>query len=237
MNKKLSLVLAFYNEKHICESYKKISAFLKRDIPQYELLLVNDGSTNSSVEQLKTLIKNDKKTRLISYKPNRGRGYAVTQGFKAAKGDYIAYLDSDLEISPTHLLDLLKRLKEYDVVIGNKFLPQSRVKTRKVRKFASFVFNTIIRICLQSKVQDHHVGIKGFRKKVIHLIIPYVKEERWAFDVEILYLVQKKRFSIGYIPITMTYGMEGIKLSYVRYFKDLFFFILATKKRYKKLLR
>lgn len=237
MNKKLSLVLAFYNEKYICESYKKISTFLKRDIPQYELLLVNDGSTNSSVEQLKTLIKRDKKTRLISYKPNRGRGYAVTQGFKAAKGDYIAYLDSDLEISPIHLLDLLKRLKEYDVVIGNKFLPQSRVKTRKVRKFASFVFNTIIRIFLQSKVQDHHVGIKGFRKKVIQLIIPYVKEERWAFDVEILYLVQKKRFSIGYIPITMTYGMEGIKLSYVRYFKDLFFFILATKKRYKKLLR
>lgn len=230
MNTKLSVIVAFYNEKNIVRSYRILSTYLGKHIPNYELIFVDDGSIIDSKE-LASLIKKDHRARLVRYTPNQGRGYAVTMGFKSAKGDYALYIDSDLDISPSHILLVVKALLTHDVVIGNKFHPKSRVKTRTVRRIASFIFNSIIRIFLQSAVTDHHVGLKGFRKNVLSTLLPYVRERRWTFDVEILSLAQMKGYTIGYVPIRMTYGMEGVKLSYVSYLKDLFSYILFRQKR------
>lgn len=229
MNKKVSVVVAFYNEKQITKTYKVFTAYLKKHLPNYELIFVDDGSTVDT-KSLINKVKKDHNAKLIKYSPNQGRGFAVTTGFKAAKGDFVLYIDSDLDIDISHTSLIAEALQTYDVAIGNKFHPESRVKTRKIRKIASFIFNSIIRLFLGSKVSDHHVGIKGFRRGVLKELIPHIKEKRWTFDVEILYLAQKKRYTIGYIPIRMTYGMEGIKLSYVKYFKELFLFILRQKK-------
>lgn len=234
VKKKISVIAAFYNEKDVVKNYEILSSYLKKRIPNYELIFVDDGSTVDT-RHLQSLFKKDRRARLIRYIPNQGRGYAVTVGFRAAKGDYALYIDSDLDISPSHIPLIVEGLQTYDVVIGNKFHPQSRVRTRKVRRVASFVFNSIIRIFLKSSVTDHHVGIKGFRKEVIERLLPHVRERQWAFDVEILYLAQRVGYSIGYIPVRMTYGMEGIKLSYVRYLKELLAFINSSKNRYKRL--
>lgn len=229
MHKKtLSVIVAFYNEKQIVKTYKIFTAYLKKYYPSYELIFVDDGST-INIADLNHLLKKDKRARLISYTPNQGRGFAVTTGFKAAKGEYVLYIDSDLDIDISHVLLIAKGLEVDDVVIGNKFHPQSKVRTLKIRRIASFGFNSIIRIFLGSKVTDHHVGIKGFRKEALKELLPHIKEKRWTFDVEILGLAQKKGYSIGYIPIKMTYGLDGIKLSYVRYLKELFQFIYDQK--------
>lgn len=230
----LSVIVAFYNEKNISRSYKVLSSYLRKHIPSYELIFVDDGSTIDTGSFVR-LLRKDRCAKLIRYTPNRGRGYAVTIGFKTARGDYALYIDSDLDISPAHIPLIVKGLKVYDVVVGNKFHPESKVKTKTIRIIASFIFNSIIRIFLKSPVLDHHVGIKGFRKDALMTLLPHIREERWTFDVEILYLANKMRYSIGYIPIRMIYGMEGIKLSYIHYFKELFFFIVATKDRYRTL--
>lgn len=236
MNRKitLSVIAAFYNEKNISRSYKVLSFYLRKHIPSYELIFVDDGST-IDMGNFVRLLKKDRRAKLIKYAPNRGRGYAVATGFKTARGDYALYIDSDLDISPAHIPLIVKGLKIYDIVVGNKFHPASKVKTRRIRKIASFILNSMIHIFLKSPVVDHHVGIKGFRKGVLKRLLPQIQEEKWTFDVEILYLANKVRYSIGYIPVQMTYGMEGIKLSYVRYLVELFFFIIATKDRYKSL--
>lgn len=232
MNKKsLSVIVPFYNEKEIVKNYKVLSSYLKKHIPDCELIFVDDGSTIDT-KDLARLLRRDHGAKLISYTPNQGRGYAVTTGFKAAKGDCALYIDSDLNISPAHILLVFKKLQRYDIVIGNKFHPASKVKTRRVRRIASFVFNSIIRIFLKSSVSDHHVGLKGFRREVLRTLLPYIQERRWAFDVEILYLAQRMGYSIRYVPVKMTYGMEGIKLSYIRYLKELSLFIISLKNRY-----
>lgn len=233
--KTLSVIVAFYNEKQIVRNYKILSTHLRTHVPNYELIFVDDGST-IDVGPLAILLKKDHRAKLVRYTTNQGRGYAVVTGFKAAKGDYALYIDSDLDISPSHIPLVVEGLQTYDIVIGNKFHPKSRVKTRKIRRIASFIFNLIIRVFLNSSVVDHHVGIKGFRKNVLRTLLPHVQERGWTFDVEILYLAQKKGYTIGYIPVRMTYGMEGIKLSYVRYFKELLAFIRSSKNRYKCLI-
>lgn len=236
MHQTFSVIIPFYNEPHICENYKIVKKFLRREIPDYEIILVNDGSSEKIVGPLRKVIKSDRNTKLINYTNNQGRGYAAYRGFKESKGAYAAYIDSDLEINPIYLKDIKKALQESDVAIGSKLHPKSKVKTRKVRRAASFIFNSIIRVFLQSNVHDHHVGLKGFRRKVLSAVLPYIKERRWAFDVEILYLSQRKQFSVVEIPISMTYGLEQLKLSYGKYFWDLFIFIANAKKRYKKFL-
>ena len=225
----LSVIVAFYNEKGIVKTYRVFSDYLKKHFQSFELIFVDDGSTIDT-KDLSRQLKKDSRAKLIRYSPNQGRGYAVTTGFRAAKGNLVLYIDSDLDINISHVLLIVEALKTYDVAIGNKFHPKSRVKTRKIRKIASFIFNSIIRVFLRSKVTDHHVGLKGFRKEVLKTLLPHIRERRWTFDVEILSLAQKKGFTVGYVPIKMTYGMEGVQLSYVRYLEELFIYILKKDK-------
>lgn len=97
-----SLVVPFYNEKN-CQNYQRLTDYLIDRFPQYELIFVNDGSDQTLVLNLEKAIKQDLRAKLISYSRNQGRDYAIIQGFKKAKGQYLAYIDGDFEISHTYL--------------------------------------------------------------------------------------------------------------------------------------
>lgn len=226
---RLSVIIPFFNEPNIVRTYKKLCMELARHPQPFQLVFVSDGSTELSITKLQAAIKNDEKTMLIAYPQNRGRGYAVQHGFRKAIGDYILYIDSDLDIHEKHIQLVVKALETYDVVIGSKVHPQSNVHTRLSRKVASPLLNALVRIGLGTNVKDHHVGLKGFRRKVVELILPKITQERWMFDAEIIKLVKDNGFTIGEIPISMTYGTGPLKLSYTRYFADIIIFIIAFR--------
>lgn len=231
--KVFSVIIPFYNEENICRNYKILSKCLKAKIPSYELIFVSDGSRRNIVKSLEELIKKDPNVKLISYPVNRGRGYAVVQGFKNASGDYLAYIDADLEISPKYLIPLYEKLKKYDVVVANKFHRDSKVTSPLMRKISSRLFNAVVKIGLGSKIKDHQVGLKGFRREAIIEILPRIAEEGWLFDPELLYLLQKKQCSIADIPISITYGFKAVRSSFVFDFLKTFVIISTIRKRHK----
>lgn len=233
MKKIYSIIVPFYNEKDICRNYKILSSYLSEHISSYELIFVSDGSDKETVDPLKGLIKKDPNAKLISYSVNRGRGYAVMQGFKNALGDYLAYIDADLEISHEYLIPLFEKLKKYDAVIANKFHHDSKVVSPFIRRLSSRLFNAAIQIGLGSKIKDHQVGLKGFRKEAIRKILPSIKEKRWLFDLELLYLLQKRNNSIIDIPINITYGFKEIQGSFIVDFLKLFVIMFVIRNRHK----
>lgn len=216
----LSLIVPFFNEeKNIVNSYKILQKYLEKLNKKYELIYVNDGSTDNSYIKLKKVI-NRKYVKIINYNKNRGRGYAVILGFSHAKGDMIGYIDADLEISPKYIKPCLKKLEIFDAVIVSKHHPSSEIQTTFLRKKASLLFNFWMRLILSSNIRDHQAGLKLFRKKVIEKILPMVKSPKWFFDVELLYYVQMENFSIYEQPIKIKYGFHNLRWSFITGFLD-----------------
>lgn len=230
----LSLIVPFYNEKNIVLNYQKIVNFLKRNYPNSELILVSDGSTKDCVELLEKFIKNDQRTTLIKYTSNRGRGYALKTGFRQAKGKYIAYIDGDLDIKPNYLKKVMAALVNNPVAVISKWHSKSEIKTPRIRRFASFIYNLVIRLVLRSKVKDHMGGLMGFNREVIKSVLNKTKEQRWLYTVELLYLIQKKDYSIIEIPVKISYAFgKKIRKSFIIDFLKVFIAVFQIKWRHR----
>lgn len=233
MSKKgFSLVVPFYNETNITTNYDVIKNTLEKITPNYEIIFVSDGSEKKYNDKLISSIARDRKSSLISYKRNQGRGYALTSGFKKAQGKYVAYIDGDLEIKPVYLFKIHDLLKKYDIVTASKYHVKSKVETTFLRKISSYIFNLSIRLVLRSKIKDHQIGLKGFRKRVVKKILSQVREKRWLFDVEFLYLAQKYNYSFVEIPVELKYGFKEIKSSFVYDFLKLYIIMFTIKFRH-----
>lgn len=234
-NPLLSLIVPFYNEeKNIVGRYRQLTRFLKsRSIP-YRLIFVNDGSTDDSKENISRAIKKDKNAFLISYIKNKGRGGAISIGFRNAESGLIGYIDSDFEIKPFYISDCLRLLGDFDGVIVSKYLSDSRVKTRRIRQTASKLFNGWARLILGSKITDHQTGLKIFKSDLVDRVLPLVKDKGWFFDVEFLYYAQKKGFTIGEVPITLSYGIGKMETSMIKGFLKSFYYVVKLKLNEKK---
>lgn len=230
--KSFSLVVPFYNETDIIRNYAILKKTLEKITPEYELIFVSDGSEKKYIDELISLIKKDKRTLLISYAKNQGRGYALTQGFKKSRGKYVAYIDGDLELKPIYLLDIFQLLKKYNIVTASKYHPDSKVDSPRLRKVSSYIFNIVVRLVLGSKITDHQIGLKGFQSEVVEKILPQIHEKRWLFDIEFLYLAQKYGYSFKEIPINLRYGFGGVRSSFVYDFLKLYIIIFAIKFRH-----
>lgn len=229
---KLSLVIPFYNEAdNLEDTYLAITRVLEEFyLKDYELIFVNDGSKDNSLEVLSKLINKDRRCRLISYSVNQGRGYALSKGFFKAKGEIIGYIDSDLEIDPKYIHQCVESLNGYDVAVVSKHLPKSEVETSATRKIASLVYNFWVRLILKSYVSDHQGGLKIFKKDVIKKTLPKVYSRGWLFDTEILYLCQRFGFKISEVPIRVTYGFGKIQTSMIADFLKSFIFVLKLRR-------
>lgn len=231
----LSLVVPFYNEKNIIKNYQKLINFLEKNFPDSELILVNDGSAKEFVNPLKNVIAQNKRVKLISYSKNQGRGYALKKSFLKAKGQYLAYIDADLEISPIYFKKIIPLLKKYDVAIASKLHPQSKITTLLIRHLASLIYNSTARLILQTKIADHGAGLKGFRRQVIKSTLNQVKENQWLFDVELLYLIRKKGYRIIEVPIQISYGFGKIRKSFITNFLKIFIAVFLIKWRHRSI--
>ena len=170
--RKASFVTPFYNEESVLKKTpEKIYEYIRRNFSNFEIIFVDVGSSDSSLEVINEFIKNHKHVKVISYKKNQGRGEAIRQGFLNANGQIIGYFDCDLEIKLKYLKDAVQKLDEFDVVIASKFAEGAIVDTPKMRKVSSYLYNAMVKLILGSRVSDHQAGFKFFRKKVIDSIL------------------------------------------------------------------
>jgi dolichol-phosphate mannosyltransferase len=205
----ISVVVPAYQEAEDIEKVlDRLCDTLSRKFEKFEIILVADGCTDGTEERAAAYP--DPRIKVLSYQPNKGKGYALKHGTKDATGKYIAFCDGDLDIHPDSisvLYDLLK-LEDADAAVGSKMHPNSIVQYPKFRRIQSHIFRTIVRLLFDLKVSDTQTGLKVFLGEPLREEIQKVNVEGFAFDLELLIRMSRKSKIIEG-PVWLTYQFNS----------------------------
>jgi glycosyltransferase involved in cell wall biosynthesis len=210
--KLLSIIIpAYRQEKTISKDLKRIKLVLERIRYDWEIIVVVDGCVDRTYQKAKKIASS--KIRVYELSKNHGKGYAVRFGMKKANGDYILFLDSGMEIDPNGISMLLEHLEWYDadIIVGSKRHPVSVIKYPIERVILSFGYYWLVRILFGVRVKDTQPGIKIFRKKVLKQVLPLLKVQRYAFDIEMLTVANSLGFTrIFEAPIKLNFQYTSL---------------------------
>jgi glycosyltransferase involved in cell wall biosynthesis len=192
---RISIIMPAYNEAGcIARSIaiaKEQFETVRRD---FEIIIVDDGSDDATRWNAEGV--RDERVKVVGYDRNKGKGYAVKEGFNFVTGELCFLVDSDSEIRARDLSSYVKELETADVVIGSKRHPLSVVQTPMVRKFLSLGFNALERVLTGVKASDTQSGLKGARSTALYGILPLLSVKRYAFDAELLTVASLFNFKI-----------------------------------------
>ncbi len=173
---KISVIIPVYNEvESINELYKQLLKALQ-EFSRYEIIFIDDGSSDGSVETIKKISELDNSINLIQFHRNYGKSAALAEGFKHAKGNYIVTMDADLQDDPKEISNLINKLEEgFDLVSGWK-------KDRKdplSKRLPSKLFNFVTRLFTGVHIHDFNCGLKIYRKAVVKTLELYGGRHRY----------------------------------------------------------
>lgn len=221
MKKKISFIVPIFNEEQSIEKlYEEIKHTASQDLSKFsiEIIFVNDGSTDNSLEVCKNIKQKDYRVEIISFRKNLGKSVAVNEGFRKSSGDIVVTIDADLQDDPSNVAALIEKLDQgYDVVVGWK-------KDRKdplTKIIPSRIFNLFVKTFSGINMHDFNSGLKVFRKEVVKNIRLYGELHR--FKPVIAY---QAGFSVTEVPVThrkRQYGQS--KYGWQRFLKGFFDFI------------
>jgi len=204
----------YKGEKFIEHSIREVEEVVGEFCDDFEIVVVVDGFVDRTYEIAKRLEKEFNNLKVVGYKENKGKGYAVKYGLKFCEGKYVALLDSDLDYHPKALKWFIERIKNngVDVVIGNRKDKDSVYEYPLLRKFLSYCFNTYVNLVFpELKIKDTQAGIKVFKKDVVmDLFNNNYKSNGYAFDICILVLARRKGYIIDYAPCIFKQKFTGI---------------------------
>ena len=190
---KISFVIPVYNE---AESLDQLYHEIVREIPHdhtYEIVFVDDGSSDSSFDELKKISANDENVMIIKLRRNFGKAAALQTGFEVAEGDYIITLDSDLQDNPKEIKNFIAKLNEgFDLVSGWK-------KERKDplgKKIPSRFYNKVTASLFKLQLKDFNCGFKAYRRRVLQELDIYGELHRY-----IPVLAHAKGYKVAEIPV------------------------------------
>lgn len=223
----LSLVLPVYRgEQFIDESIRTVLEALDtlREVgttdEPFELIVVCDGELDASATIAEAIA--DPRLHVIRYPVNQGKGFALCAGMATARGELVGWLDSDLDIHPSVIVNACKVLiatDEFDAAVGSKRHPDSQVHYPATRRLLSWGFQHLAQLTLRVGVPDTQVGAKVFRRTVIETALPLLRVKRYAFDLEVLAVAALFGFDrVAQVPIRLEYRFSGtgINLAAVR---------------------
>ena len=198
----ISVVIPVHNqEMEISSLLMKIKDILNSTTQTYEILVVNDGSYDNTLNVLEKEELLDSCIKIISYTPNRGKGHAVKTGVMQASGNIIIFVDGDFDISHNKIKEYIDELKNCDLVIASKRHPQSKVNAPTSRIFLSRIFNLLVRLFVGIKIKDTQSGLKAGNGDALRTIFGVMLVKRYAFDVELLTIATAMRLNIRELPI------------------------------------
>ncbi|ENN96231.1 hypothetical protein J422_03503 [Methanocaldococcus villosus KIN24-T80] len=225
----LSIIMPCYKgEKFIENSIRTTEKIVSEFCKDFEIIVVVDGFVDNSYRIAKNLEKEFKNLKVVGYEKNRGKGFAIRYGLKFAEGEYIAFLDSDLDICPSSLKYYFETMKKenVDMVIGNRRDKNSVWEYPKLRKFLSYCFNIYVNIIFpELRLNDTQTGIKMFKREVIKDIFSNLPNfnsiDGYTFDIAILVLARKKGYKIKEMPCIVkkedAQNISGVNLLKVIY--------------------
>ena len=221
--KSLSIVIPLYNEiLRIPHTLKIIKKFLQKNKLYTEIIFVNDGSTDKSkikIENFLSKIRNKKtKCKLISYKKNMGKGYAIIQGIKKSSYPWILTCDFDMSVLPSTVMDWFNKnfiSEKKCAYLGSRKMKASKIKTLKIREFYGMFFNILIYILFNIKIKDTQCGFKLYHSSYIKKILPKLKSFRYVHDIEIINSLINKNINIKELPLKWVHK-SGSKINLLR---------------------
>jgi dolichol-phosphate mannosyltransferase len=192
MARELSVVLPAYNEQETLRTVVDGAVeALEPLVGDFEIIVVDDGSTDGTNELLRELIEaNRPRVRGLVHAHNRGYGAAIKTGFEAARKELIFYTDADGQFDVSDLSHFIPLIDEYDVVVGFRVYRYDTV----VRSMLSWVYNLLVRILFRVKVRDVDCAFKLFRREVLEAIT--IESDDFFVDAELVAKTRRWNFRL-----------------------------------------
>lgn len=202
----VSIIIPVYNEaKRIEKTVEQVFEYMRLQECRYEILIVDDGSSDDTSTIIKRLQKKYDAVRSVAYHENKGKGYAVRQGMMAAAGEYIFFMDADGS-TPVETIDTMLPLLQKgstDIVVGSRNMHGSKREVTQplYRRLLGKIGTLLIRLLLLPGITDSQCGFKGFARKAAKDIFSSATVDRWGFDFEILAIGRLRGYRIQEVPV------------------------------------
>jgi dolichyl-phosphate beta-glucosyltransferase len=215
---RISIVIPVFNESsRIADSLSKVREFLGKTPLSFEILVVNDGSTDGTAEIVRRFELEG--VRLIDHAENRGKGHSVRSGVLKAFGTYVLFTDADLSTP----IDELRKLYDIaerdhaDIVIGSRAIDRRYIERHqsRFREIGGIVFNRLVRISLGLKLHDTQCGFKLFHRGRTRSIFEKQTIDGFGFDPEILFLATRRRLRIREVSVRWSHA-DDTKVRVIR---------------------
>ncbi|MEM3871152.1 MAG: glycosyltransferase family 2 protein [Nitrososphaeria archaeon] len=215
----ISIIIPAYNEeKRICSSLQKLLIYLSNNFhDSYEILVVMDGCTNGTSRIVNAFTEHNRRIVQLSY-PNRlGKGGAIIEALRYAKGRIIAFIDADFPITLKDFHNIIELTMDYDLVIGSRYCKGATliVKENFSRTLLSRGFNVLLKIFFWRLrgINDTQCGAKAFRRSVIEKIGKDLFITDFAFDVNLIYSTLRHGLKVKEVGVKWSHESSGSKLS------------------------
>jgi dolichyl-phosphate beta-glucosyltransferase len=214
-----SIVIPAFNETaRIDAALREVVSCIRSRGWDAEVIVVNDGSTDSTARQVLDFSMSASEVRLIENPGNRGKGFSVRNGLLQARGEIVMFTDADLSAPINEAERLFAAIQNgADIAIGSRWLDRSRQvhKQPLYRQFFGRCFNMITRSVMGLKFHDTQCGFKAFTRQAAQTVFQLQTIEGWGFDPEILFIATKRGLRIEEVPVTWGHD-ERSRISYLR---------------------
>lgn len=203
---KVEITIPVFNEeKELEENIKKLSNFCFKHLNKYNwhITIADNASSDTTLDVAKNLANNNQRISFVRL-DKKGRGRAVKEVWKSSNADFCVYMDLDLSTDLKHLPQMLTKLQQgYDIVVGSRLAKGAKVEGRTIlREIMSRCLNFLfIKLFFHTHFTDAQCGFKGVTKDVVKNLLPYIKDNQWFFDGELLIVGEKSGYKIYDMPV------------------------------------
>ena len=227
----------------IVRCIQRIEDELTKSNIDYQIHVVLDGPDFDTSSALSAL--NHRNIRVTVLSKNYGKGYAVRHGIANSSGQFVGFIDADLDIHPVslvHGVSVLQGVNEQNLscAYGSKFHRDSVVEYPRIRRAASWLYKVLVRLLFQLDVEDSQTGVKVFKGEIIRNSANYSSENGFLFDLEIFAIMSKLGFVFGPVPVELEYQYSstiGVKAIFKMVFGTIVLALKLKTKNHKLIAR
>jgi glycosyltransferase involved in cell wall biosynthesis len=222
---RLSVVMPLYNEGASIAANVEQTLGALRMLGPFEIILVNDGSSDNSGSEIARLAEKYPKEVFVVDLPRSGKGEALRRGTQRAQGDFVVFIDADLDLPPEQILFFvaIQRVKKADAVIGSKMHPDSTVDYPFIRRVYSLGYFLLVKMLFGLPVRDTQTGLKLVRRDLLLRALEKTESRGFALDLELLVRLVQLGAVMVEAPVVVRHSMKfgGIGLPVVwQIFRD-----------------
>lgn len=231
-NKEISVVIPAYNEEpRIKNTIEKTISYLKKNKYNYEIIVIDNASSDKTTVIVKKLIAHNKKIKLLVNASNRGKGYSVKRGMLHSKYKLILHTDADASTPIDELDKFMQYIDDFDVIIGSRRLQGSKITEKQPlhRRFVGKAFSIISKLLIISEINDTVCGFRLYKREAAMHVFPKQRIFGFAFDVEILYLAKKFGYKIKELPVLWESSAKYSKVNAFVHSFEMFFDLIRIR--------